>query len=325
MKKLFPCLSLLLLAGCMKDELPVPAHEAGDVTTASLNMEFDYRYQLYYSLSENKVVGQNLKVSWDLGFETSQEGYRVILNGAKAMYALPLPGKSELATVTPADIPNFEADKVWDAPSGNLDSTAIGDWRSNGAGIYVLDRGYNPLGLSLGKAKIQIKNVTATSYTIAYGALNATTLKELVVTKDSNYNFVFLNLDSLQTTLVEPPKKDWDLVFTSYTHTFYEPSFQSYLVTGCLLNRYQTRAALLPEGVAFDAVDFGTVSATTFSDHINTIGYDWKEYTGSTYVTYADKVYLIADQHGFYYKLHFIDYLSSGGVKGYPKWEFQQL
>ena len=71
-------------------------------------------------------------------------------------------------------------------------------------------------------------------------------------------------------------------------------------------------------------IEFSHIPEYTFSTNVNTIGYDWKAYTGSTYVTYSHMNYIIRNRNGIYYKLHFIDFLAAG-IKGNPKWEFQRL
>ncbi len=123
--------------------------------------------------------------------------------------------------------------------------------------------------------------------------------------------------------MVEPPKSTWDLEFTSYTHIFYSPT-QPYLVTGCLLNRYNTQAVKDSVKV-FSEITFSDVSGYTLSDNINTIGYEWKTFNSGTYTTNPDLNYIIRSQEGFYYKLHFIDFYNQNGLKGNPKWEYQQL
>ncbi len=76
----------LFLSSCKKDELPVPKHLAGNVITSTANLESTYKWQIYYDLETNTVVGQNPKALWDLGFETSTDGFHVILNTSKTMF-----------------------------------------------------------------------------------------------------------------------------------------------------------------------------------------------------------------------------------------------
>jgi hypothetical protein len=311
-------------SSCMRKEIAVPAHDPGNVQTATVDMGSNYRYQVYYNLELDQVVSRVPKSSWDLAFEATADGYRVALNGSKIMFALPVTRSARLTELSAADTFGFGAHKRWDNPNGNLDSTAIGDWRA-GTGIYFIDRGYDETGKSGGLARLEIEAVDAKSYKLRFGLLNSSEVKEVTLQKDSSYNFVFLNLETGATIPVEPPKADWDLVFTQYTHTFYAPEYQPYLVTGCLLNRWNTQAAVLDSTQTFETVDFGSLNPTRFTNAINTIGYDWKTFDGSTYTTNAKKTYGIRDAKGFYYKLHFTDFINGTGAKGNPKWEYQKL
>jgi hypothetical protein len=308
----------VVLFSCQKEELPVPAHEPGNVITTSVNMNSNYKYQIYYDLSSNTIVSQNLKTSWDMGFETSSSGYRIILNTSKAMFARNT-NNGNFTSVT--DTNGFTNNKRWDAPSGNLDSTAIGDWRANNH-VYVIDRGYSESGIHQGFRKIQFQSFDTKKYTIRFSDINGAGDVTMQIEKDSTYNFVFLSFDN-GIVKVEPPKSDWDLCFTQYLHIFYNPT-NPYLVTGCLLNRNNT-LAIMDSSKTFSQIGYSDVGSHVLSPSINTIGYNWKLYNGATYITLTQMNYLIKDSEGYYYKLHFIDFYNTSGVKGNPKWEYQRL
>lgn len=308
-----------ILFSCKKAELPVPKHDAGNVTTSTVNMDASYKWQIYFDLKTNSVVGQNLKTAWDLGFENGAAGFHVVLNTAKFMFAYNT-GDTNFSAIV--DTIGFALNKKWDSPSGSLDTTAIGNWQGLN-NVYIIDRGYNETGVHQGFIKIQIQAVDATSYIVRFAQLNGTGDITLVINKNDNYNFTFLSFSTSSTLLIEPPKDTWDLVFTQYTHIFYDPT-EPYLVTGCLSNRYNTMASVDSVN-SFTQIKFENISNYTLSNHINIIGYDWKTYTGGTYVTDPNTNYVIKDSEGFFYKLHFIDFYNQSGIKGNPKWEFQKL
>lgn len=314
--------SLILSAflfSCKKAELPVPKHDPGNVTTSTVNMDASYKWQIYFDLKTNSVVGQNLKTAWDLGFENGTAGFHVIINTSKFMFAYNTGNTNFTAIV---DTLGFALNKKWDSPSGSLDTTAIGNWQVSNS-VYIIDRGYNEMGVHQGFRKIQIQSVDATSYTIRFAQLNGTGDITLVINKSDNYNFSFLSFSTSNTLLIEPPKDTWDLVFTQYTHIFYNP-IEPYLVTGCLSNRYNTLSSVDSVN-SFSQIKFENIGSYILSNQINIIGYDWKTYTGGTYVTNPNVNYVIEDSEGFYYKLHFIDFYNQSGIKGNPTWEFQKL
>jgi hypothetical protein len=321
MKKIFLVIVFLpFFFSCEKEELPVAPHDPGNVITSTVNMEQNYRWQIYYDLGTNSVVGQNLRSAWDIGFETSASGHTVILNTSKAMFAWNT-GDTSFAAVT--DTAGFSLYKSWDEPSGNPDSTAVGNWTSIHP-VYIIDRGYNENGQPQGIRKMKIQSVNAAGYSVRFANMNGSGDTTLFIPKDTTYNFTFLSFaNGGQTVMIEPPKTTWDLVFTQYLHVFHDP-VQPYLVSGCLLNHYHTTAAR-DTTTDFSVIDYTQATSSTFFTSINTIGYDWKFFDGNTYTTDPSKNYIILDQDGVYFKLHFIDFYNTSGIKGNPKWEMQQL
>jgi len=309
-----------LLIGCRKEERPVPKPDSGDVIARQVEMGADYKWQIYFDLKTNTVVGQNIKTTWDLGFEASADGYHIILNSAKSMFAYNTLN-TNFGAVT--DTLGFALNKTWDEASGNLDSTAIGDWR-NLNHVYLIDRGYSETGTHQGYRKLQIAAVSPQSYSIKYANVDGTNENNLTINKDSLYNCTFLSFTTNATLIVEPPKATWDLVFTQYTHIFTHPDVVPYLVTGCLTNRYQT-LSLLNQTHSFENTNLTNATTLSLGSAINTIGYDWKTFVGSVFETNSNLNYVIQDAEGYYYKLKFIDFYTTQGVKGSPRFEFQML
>ncbi len=310
---------LFLLTSCDKGELPVSKHDPGDVTAQTVNIDATYKWQIYYNLKTNTVVGQNLKTIWDLGFETGPQGWHIILNQAKFMFVYNT-GKTVFEEVV--DTNGFSPGRRWDAPSGDYDSTAIGYWQDHKA-VYIVDGGYSETGVQQGFYKVQFLAVDNYSYTLRFSKINGTNDTTMQIIKDNTCNYTFLSLKNSKTVLVEPPKDTWDLVFSQYTHVFNNP-IEPYLVSGCLLNKFQT-SACSDSSKSFAAINFENISDYTFTSAVNSIGYNWKKYDNGTYVTNPRIVYIIKDSHGLYYKLHFIDFYNQSGVKGNPKWEYQKM
>lgn len=304
---------------CEKEEIPIEAHDPGDVITTSVFMQSDYRNQLYFDLETNKMIKQNHKTEWDLGFETSASGNKVVLNTSKLMYAANTQ-QSNFASVVDTVGLNF----MWDAASGNLDSTAIGNWTANN--VYVIDRGFDELGAHQGFSKIEFLSVNSTEYAVHFANLDGTNDVTMNIPKDVNHNLTFLSLNG-NIANIEPPKENWDLAFTQYTYIFYdETPITPYIVTGCLSNRNKVEVAQV-FNKEFADITLNDVNNYSFSTDIDVIGYSWKEYDfdTSSYIIYYTKNYIIKSTEGKYYKLHFIDFYDGFGVKGTPTFEFQEL
>ncbi len=315
--------AFMVVAGCTRGELPVHPHEAGNVISGSSDMGATYKYQVYYDLGDNREVGRNLKTSWDLAFEATSEGFHVVLNTAKSMVAMATTS-TDFASVAFADTAGFSAGKKWDSYSGSVDSTAIGDWRSSRY-VYIIDRGYDDMGMHQGWAKVQFLKVTDTSYSLQFSPLNNSSGTSVTVKKDSSYNFAFFSLTDGAQVKAEPPKYSWDIVFTQYLHVFYnmDPAVP-YLVAGCLLNRYNTHA-YADTVYGFEGTHFGNVLVNRLSSDISVIGYRWKMFDGSRYTVVADNNYIIRDAGGVFYKLHFTGFYNHVGIKGCPQFAYQKL
>lgn len=311
--------ALVFIFSCKKKELPIEKHDPGDVITSSVNLESNYKWQIYFDLKTNTVVGQNLKSIWDLGFECGTNGSHIVLNTSKFMFVYNT-HQTNFSAVT--DTIGFAINKTWDLPNGDFDSTAIGNWQGNNE-VYIIDRGFNEVGTHQGFRKIQFQSVDATSYTVRFSALNGNGDVTLQINKDDNFNFTFLSFSTSNTITVEPPKETWDLVFTQYTHIFHNPT-EPYLVTGCLINRSNT-SAVVDSSTAFTQITYDKIPNYTLKTDVDAIGYNWKSYSGSSYSIKYHVNYLIRDRDDIYYKLHFIDYYSPGGLTGSPKWEYQKL
>ncbi|WP_027418960.1 HmuY family protein [Crocinitomix catalasitica] len=310
-------LILAVLVACEKEEIPVPAHIPGDGETNTIELGQYYENQLFFDLGTNTVVASNLKSAWDLSFESAEDGFHIFLNSAKGMAI----HRSDLSfdAITSAD------DLVWkwDAHSGNIDSTAIGNWQLSDQ-LYVIDRGYDHTGTHLGYYKLKVNAFDATSYTILVGDISSSTGVEKVVMKDASRHLTYYHLET-GTIEIAPKDELYDIVFTQYTYLFTEPEMP-YLVSGVLLNRQNTLAIELKE-TDYNSVNLSDIIDLELSGELDAIGYEWKfyAYDEGVYLIDPDKVYIIKTADGLYYKLHFVGFYNESGLKGYPSIEIQQL
>ena len=214
---------------CEKKELPAPAYDRGDAVTAQVNMTSNYKNQVWFSLSGNIVVSTNFKTDWDIAFEASVAGNHVILNSALGMRAYKT-NHTQLSNVT--DTAGMAAKETVDSPTGNLDSTAVGDWQLNNT-VYIINRGYSETGAVLGFYKLKILSASASSVTFEYADVFGSQTYQGTINKDNQYNFQAYSFSSHQQLLIEPAKTSYDLCFTQFTHVFHNP-FQFYLNFFCV-------------------------------------------------------------------------------------------
>jgi hypothetical protein len=312
-------ITAVLLSSCLKEELPVPKREAGDLKVGEVSMGGNYEYQIYFDFSTNQMTGKNSKNIWDIGFETGGNGRHVIINTARNMMVYTT-DKMNLSHVMSKD--GYIVNPKFDNATGNLDSTGIGNWEDGF--VRILDMGYSSTGNPLGFYKLKIIEVTPSTYTFEFGSLEASSSSTRTILKKDEYNFTYFSMMSDAEQDVSPKTKDWDIVFTQYIHQFYEPVVTPYLLTGCLINRIATKVSVVTE-VDFEAIDLNYVASLELSENTNTIGFSWKTLVGNDYEINMNISYVIQDHEGIYNKMRFIDFYSATGEKGNPIWEFVEL
>lgn len=320
----------LLVSSCEKDEIPV-TREVGELSSDVVSIGTNYSLQVYYDLETQSIVKSNERGIWDIAFDCRDNGNNIIINNAKFTQVYHT-GVFDFDQMIENPAP--ETPWKWDNPNGNLDETAIGNWTVAGSEneskneIYLIDRGYSPEGEVLGYKKLQINSLINGEYQFKIADLDGSNLVEKSVIKDSEYNFIFINLDDGLSIEIEPKKEDWDLMFSSYTHVyedFEDGEDLGYLVTGILLNRYNTQSAN-DSIIGFDNINIDNTLDINLVSDINNIGFDWKFYNFDTgQFEIVDNTYVIKDSHGLYYKLRFIDFYNDLGEKGNPAFELQRL
>jgi hypothetical protein len=319
----------LLLASCEKDEIPVETPTAGLVESDEVAMQSDYRNQLFYDLELGRVVSENLKTDWDLGFECTADGWRITTNTGKGMKCAHTDFTQFNQEI---NITNLEW--AWDSPSGNLDSTAIGNWKLEPNKLMVIDRGFDWNGEAQGYAELKILSYSETEYTIEFSASNQDEINVFTVTKDPTRNLKCFSFNNPYSTSnysgssvdIQPDRNDWDLFFTQYLAELDDgDQIIPYLVVGVLTN-YETSFAQQVFDIDFEEIDLEYANTLNFDSNIDNIGYDWKVYDFQDgFITYNDRYYVIKDTEGVYFKLRFLDFYNLEGEKGHPNFELQRL
>jgi hypothetical protein len=329
-----------VLASCFKEDEKITPHDPGDVLTDSVRLATDgnYYYQSYYDLGAKSIVATNEKNIWDLGFECTREGTRITLNSSNFMIAAN-------SGLTDFNAPIDTAGYFWkfDASSGNPDSTAFGGWvyftgpdsvKVYTNEVYVIDRGYDADGNLRGLRKVVFQEVTDSSYTLRFANLDGSNDHYFKVIKNPAVNNICFSFDGEGEQLnLEPPKNDWDLLFTQYTTLLYtsEGDPYPYLLTGVLSNPNRIMVA---QDTLYDfaSIDLDVAKSLIYSDALDEIGYDWKDVVGDvssgnvTYVIVEGLNYVVRDTDGYFYKLRFISFYNiENGDKGVPTFEFQLL
>lgn len=321
---------LAALQACFKEDEQILPHPRGGVTTDTIAMTELYTYQLYYSLDSAQVVRQNVKTAADLGFECTPDGWRVILNSANFMKAVNL-GKVDFGGV----YDTLGKKLLFDKSDGNPDSTAIDQWFtvkngdtvSNG-NVYGISRGLDESGNPLGLYQVIFDSLKRGTYYFRYAPLSGGATINGEAEKSTEFHYQWFSLKTGTMQNLEPPKIQYDLLFTQYTTLLFtnEGIPYPYLLTGVLINRSGTSVALDSVN-PFHAINLNSTIPLLFSSEMDKIGWDWKDYdfNAGVYTIVPGRSYIIRTQSGYTYKLRFIGFYDKNGSKGYPVIEFQAL
>lgn len=321
------------VVSCIPEDTPVDPYIPGNLAEVRVGMGPFYKSQVYVSLDLGDTLKSNYITDWDLSFSCKADKFFILLNTSKFMTAYNL-GKVDFTTVSQqaADTIPTEA-WMYDNPNGNLDSTAIGKWWNDDfssiGNVYLIYRGTDEKAKKQGYAKFRIVKFENNTYFVEFANLKDNIVRSVAVPKNSLYNYVHLSFSGEGKVLeLEPPKTEWDLLFTKYTELLYTNTGEGmwYSVTGAYLNtEYVSAAQVYAED--FDSIDERIVDTLNFSNRINIIGHEWKDFdlNSNYYVVYPKRVYIIKTVKGNYFKMHFIDFYDDGGNKGYPLMEYKRL
>ncbi|MCA0427299.1 MAG: HmuY family protein [Bacteroidetes bacterium] len=325
------CMAVLGLGSCEKEETPykLPPKPHGNIRISQINLGENYEEQIYIHLLDSPSIKASFDGnSWDLSFESSPWGNRIYLNGGKGVLVANSGNKSFIRISEPEYL-NYR----WDEASGG-DSLALKNWCDNRGisfdSIYVIDRGPGAPAATR-YFQMRIKLVDATHYELEVADLKAKQISTFAIQKDPSKQLVFYSYDSPTKTLnLEPAREDWHLVFLRYRWIYYDfkPPLL-YTVTGIHINQELMQVGV-DSTLLFENISLKDSSKFEFSSDRDQIGFDWKNYDFQSgkyktrnYVTYL--IRLKDSGKNRYFKLRFIDFYSSSGLKGSPKFEIEEL
>lgn len=337
MLRLFLSLTLiftaLLMSSCFKEDQQITPHTPGNFITDTVPMTDSYAYQVYYNLYDSAVESSIDRTVWDLGFESSPSGWRVILNTSCFMKTAYIAGQA-----FGAQVDTTGATWLFNPSDGSADSVAVGQWFTvNGNDtlgnnrLILIDRGVDVIGNPRGFSQMVMDSLVNGKYYFRLAALNGSNPKSYSISKHNDVNHVLFSISNPTTKITEPNNNSWDLLFTQYTTLLFTDAGDPYpyLLTGVLVNPKLTlvaRDSITP----FKDIDFEKAQSMNLTQQADKIGYDWKKYDfdAGTYTINSNLNYIIRDNKGFLYKLRFVGFykfVKNRLQKGYPSFEYQKL
>jgi len=334
----------LVGAGCQPEEepwtLPTPpngqASDSLDPSAFQLREEQvvmgeDYTQVVYYDCQTGLQKTVDFQ-AFDISVSTEDGTVRVYLNGANVVQAAAT-GQSDFATVTGVEGFTFLPDKPHRTTADLRLQPYTGDGQSQ---VYILDLDRLQVGPETDRYwKLQLLGRDEAGLRIRSGRLADIDGQEWTVPLLSTHTRTQVKLATQTAWPLEPPTGEWDIVFTRYFHEFTDREdgdpFKYYTVTGALLNpEVDVRAARVDdpaaEALPFEVASGESLPEATLTTQNDIIGFDWKVFDlDGGYRMEPIRYYLIQDETNALYKLRFLDFLDSQGVKGVPQFAVQRL
>ncbi|WP_431242981.1 HmuY family protein [Flavobacterium sp. P21] len=291
--------------------------------------------------------------SWDLGFYSGSD-FRVVLNSSVKMAAKQLTTTNiDEVQVTDETMIISQGTGIAtqiDDPTGDITKTTIAAVSVTDADnkVYLLYLGNKPVATApaLGKEgavggdargwkKIRVLR-SGSDYKVQYADITSTTHEEIVISKNSAYNFTFLSLIDKKVVSVEPQKNQWDLNFTTFINiipgTTPTPYFYPDFVTSNL-NGNAKAYQVLTSAFTYEAFTLANVDNTKFTADQRNIGSNWRgtSVTGadgipvSQFVLRTDRFFVIKDPAGNVYKLKFTGGAKADLERGHPSFQYTLL
>ncbi len=298
-------LSFLTLAGFSNAQL----------VSDSVTMGAGYANNIWYSLQNDEQGTAQAANNWDLGFATTISPSNplaasiIFNNKIGSVYAVPGTDGDDLATADTTGMASwtqlYNSEASWSQGALNAASTGgtdygWGDYDAvNHTGI-VANRVF-AVKYTNGSVKLFTISLSfmSSEYTVDYSNADhsGTGTATVGIAAYSTKNFVYLPLGGAVVDR-DPASTSWDLLFTQYAADNGAP-YPYNMVTGVLHNVGVEVAEVHPVNNPETDMSFGTA---TYSEDINTIGYDWKTYAGS-YTIEDSLVYFVKDVAGDYWRL----------------------
>ncbi|MEN9549321.1 MAG: hypothetical protein RIR12_1912 [Bacteroidota bacterium] len=297
-----------------------------------------YPNKVFIDLSANRHTAVQ-RTTWDLGFYTGANDFRVILNSSCAMMAKQI-NKTDINAVTAADTMGFSSEVFFsqtapttislpyiDYPNGDLSRTAIASISATAMDnkVYIINRG-NGVGTpapARGWKKIRILRNSSGGYTLQHADIASTSFTSVDIAKDEAFFFKYLSFEN-GAIAIEPTKKKWDMAWTYFSNvTNFGSGEVPYLFQDMvIINRNVAVAKIMTATKPY--VDFGAadIASQTFLTTQNAIAADWRSGGGPTSApaVRTDRYYIIKDGDNNYYKVRFTA-LTQAGERGYPAYE----
>ncbi len=214
--------------------------------------------------------------------------------------------------------PLYNSMATWDDGAFNMNQTGHPDY---GWGVYnSITHGLSGDSIyliqlqdgSFKQLAIEEKNSMANIYTFRFADIAGTNqvIEQARCVDNTDKLFLYYSIQNQKFEDRDPSNSAWDMVLTGFVDTSI-----NYPVTGFLLND-KTKVSVFNAADSNAAANSGIADTTIFKSDITEIGYKWKKFTGTAYITFDTLVYFVKTSNADVYKLQMTYFQSGGSGKG---------
>lgn len=318
------------LSSCFKEKPMKPKSNNNSDRQVVIPMTSTYKNIFFFNLQSGQVIKESDPATYDLMFENAVDKLSIWLNSSKLMQ-LRRTNTTDFSKVTYNDTLGYDG-WILDRSTFSEDSNAIGKWWSEaGDGIsstqevYLVSLGKDLEGNSLGYRKLKIESFAGNTYNIRFAFPDGSDEHTFSIAKDGATCYRYFSFaDGGKLADIEPPKDNWDFVFTRYGYVFFDPYYLPYIVVGALSNPLHIEA-YVDSTINFENVKLEDLHIEKFSSYRDVIGYNWKSYDFTEYKALPYRIYFIKTEDGRYYKMRFLDFYNENFERGYPTFEYEEM
>jgi hypothetical protein len=291
----------------------------------SVTMGVGYANNVWYSLQNDEQGTAQPANNWDLGFATTITPSNplaasiIFNNKIGRVYAVPGTDGDDLATADTTGMSAwttlYNSETTWSEGALNAASTGGTDY---GWGDYdavnhtgIVKNRVFAVKYTNGSVKLFTVSLSfmSQSYTVEYSNADHTGTGTTTIAFNTyaSKNYIYLPLGGALVDR-EPASASWDLYFTQYVADIPAP-YPMNMVTGVFQNVGVEIAEVHPVNNPETDNSFGSA---TYSEDLNTIGYNWKTFNGMTYSIEDSLVYFVKDVDGDYWRLIMTGFSGSG-------------
>lgn len=289
-------------------------------TSVTIPLQPGYTDHVFFDFSTENQTAVNVN-SWDLALlRTSAMSMGVRINDSRGTKVFEV--SNDVADFTAVNVADesewtelYNSETVWETGAFDNGSATFGWGEYDPITHHVTGSIVFALKYTDGTYKKLVVEDYFGGYTLKYATWNGTEWStdqtEVIANGTSDNTFNYFSLDTNETVTVAPADADWDLLFGRYygnVGTEEEPTM--YLVNGVLHNSTTVTIAETDETGETDAEPNLLPTDETYSENINVIGDDWKEFNMGTfsYVINPEKTFYVKHNDGTIYRVYFTSF-----------------